>query len=271
VRILVTNDDGVDAVGLHVLARRLVELGDVVVAAPDREYSGASAALGTLHLIRPEVHRVDIDGVPEAWSVTGPPALCVMFGRLGVFGGPFDLVVAGINPGANAGRAIYHSGTVGAALTARNGSVSGLAVSQAVEDFGVEGQGWDDMLADQHWDTAAEVGVRVARAMLADLPTDPIVINVNVPNRQIDELVGWRRTEVALMPPRALASAELIPRLGHDGAFDVHMAWGDPLELPTDTDSGAVEAGYVAITALCRIIDDAAVDLASIGAALDEM
>ncbi|MEY2430595.1 MAG: 5/3-nucleotidase [Acidimicrobiaceae bacterium] len=270
-RILVTNDDGVDAVGLHVLARRLVELGDVVVAAPDREYSGASAALGTLHLIRPEVHRVEVEGVPEAWSVTGPPALCVMFGRLGVFGEPFDLIVSGINPGANAGRAIYHSGTVGAALTARNGGVSGLAVSQAVENFGVEGQGWDDMLVDQQWDTAAEVGARVARALLADLPADPIVVNVNVPNRRLDELAGWRRTEVALMPPRALAGAELIPKLGHDGAFDVRMEWGDPLLLPADTDSGAVEAGYVAITALCRITDDAAVDLAGIAAALDAM
>jgi 5'-nucleotidase len=202
VRILVTNDDGVDAVGLHILARRLVELGDVVVAAPDREYSGASAALGTLHLIRPEVHRVDIAGVPEAWSVTGPPALCVMFARLGVFGAPFDLVVSGINPGANAGRAIYHSGTVGAALTARNGGVSGLAVSQAVDDFGIEGQGSDDMLADQHWDTAAEIGIKVARAMLDDLPVEPIVLNVNVPNVPRAELAGWRRTEVALLPPR---------------------------------------------------------------------
>ncbi|MEY2451623.1 MAG: 5/3-nucleotidase [Acidimicrobiaceae bacterium] len=267
-RILVTNDDGVDAVGLHVLARRLGELGDVVVAAPDREYSGASAALGTLHLIRPEVHRVRIDGVPEAWSITGPPALCVMFARLGVFGAPFDLVVSGINPGANAGRAIYHSGTVGAALTARNGGVSGLAVSQAVDDFGVEGQGWDDMLADQRWETAAEVGARVAKEMLGNLPTDPIVINVNVPNRPIDQLAGWRRTEVALLPPRALASAALIPKVGHDGAFEVRMDWGDPLELPVDTDSGAVEAGYVAVTALCRIVDDSAVDLTRIGTAL---
>jgi 5'-nucleotidase len=269
VRILVTNDDGVDAVGLHILARRLVELGDVVVAAPDREYSGASAALGTLHLIRPEVRRVDLDGVPEAWSVTGPPALCVMFARLGVFGAPFDLVVSGINPGANAGRAIYHSGTVGAALTARNGGVSGLAVSQAVDDFGVEGQGWDDMLADQEWDTAADIGVRVARAMLDDLPDEPIVLNVNVPNRPLTKLAGWRRTEVARLPPRTLATATLVAKAGHDGAFDVQMEWGDPLILPDDTDSGAVEAGYVTVTALCRIVDDASVDLARVAAALD--
>lgn len=270
-RILVTNDDGVDAVGLHVLARRLVELGDVVVAAPDREYSGAGAALGTLHLIRPEVRRVTIDGVPESWSVTGPPALCVMFARLGVFGGPFDLVVSGINPGANAGRAIYHSGTVGAALTARNGGAAGLAVSQAVTGFGVEGQGWDEMVADQHWDTAAEVGTRVARAMLEDVSGDPVVLNVNVPNCALDELAGWRRTEVALLPPRTLASAVLTPKVGHDDAFDVQMAWGDPIELPVHTDSGAVEAGYVAITALCRITDDASVDLARVTAALDDV
>lgn len=270
-RILVTNDDGVDAVGLHVLARRMVGCGDVVVAAPDQEYSGASAALGTLHLIRPEIRRVDIGGVPEAWSVTGPPALCVMFSRLGVFGGPFDLVVSGINPGANTGRAIYHSGTVGAALTARNGGVSGVAVSQAVDDFGVEGQGWDEMLADQRWDTAAEVGARVVRAVLDDLPDDPIVVNVNVPNRPIAELAGWRRTEVAMLPPRALASAELVPKVGHDGTFHVRMDWGDPIELPEHTDSGAVEAGYVSVTALGRIADDDARDLTRVAAALDRL
>ena len=270
-RILVTNDDGVDAVGLHVLARRLVELGDVIVAAPDREYSGAGAALGTLHLIRPEVRRVELDGVPEAWSVTGPPALCVMFSRLGVFGGAFDLVVSGINPGANAGRAIYHSGTVGAALTARNGRVSGLAVSQAVVGFGVEGQGWDDMIANQHWDTAAEVGARVAKAMLTELPEDPIVVNVNVPNRPLDELKGWRRTEVALLPPRTLASAQMVPMVGHDGAFEVRMEWGDPIVLPEDTDSGAVEAGYVAITALSRLLDDPTVALDHVTAALEAL
>ncbi|MGQ0831391.1 MAG: 5'/3'-nucleotidase SurE [Microthrixaceae bacterium] len=269
-RILVTNDDGVDAVGLHVLARRLTSLGDVVIAAPDREYSGAGAALGTLHLIRPEVRRVDIDGVAEAWSVTGPPALCVMFARLGVFGEPFDLVVSGINPGANSGRAIYHSGTVGAALTARNGGVSGLAVCQAVDDFGVEGQGWDEMLVHQQWDTAADVGAQVAKAILADLPADPIVVNVNVPNRRLEDIAGWRRTEVALLPPRTLASAELIPKAGHDGAFDVQMAWGDPIVLPADTDSGALEAGFVSITALSRILDDTTIDLERLAPAIHD-
>ena len=241
----------------------------MVVAAPDREYSGASAAVGTLHLMRPEVRRVGMPGVPEAWSVTGPPALCVIFARLGVFGGAFDLVVSGINPGANVGRAVYHSGTVGAALTGRLGGVSALAVSQAVEGFGVEGQGWDEMLVGQQWDTAADVAVRVARAMLDEPSEDAVVLNVNVPNRPLDQLAGWRRVEVARLPPRTLATADLIPIAGHDGAFEVQMHWGDQIELPVDTDSGAVEAGYVSLTALCRMTDDPTVDLTAVGVALD--
>ena len=148
-RILVTNDDGIDSVGLHVLARAMRPHGDVVVIAPDAEYSGASAAFGALHKIQPEVHRSRLDGIDEAWAVTGPPALCVMFARLGAFGPPFDLIVSGINPGANVGRSVYHSGTVGATLTGRNGGVSGVAVSQSVTAFGVEGQGWDEMLVNQ--------------------------------------------------------------------------------------------------------------------------
>jgi 5'-nucleotidase len=264
VRILVTNDDGIDATGLKVLARRLSDLAEVVVVAPDREYSGSGAALGALHVIQPEVRRETLEGVREAWSVTGPPALCVVFARLGVFDGPFDLVVSGINPGANTGRAVYHSGTVGAALTARNGGVSGVAVSQAVEGFGVEGQGWDEMLEGQHWDTAAEVGAGVVERLLKALPEEPVVINVNVPSCPLDEIAGWRRTEVADMPPRTLATAVLVPKAGHEGAYDVRMDWGDPIEAPLDTDSGAVEAGYVSITALGRMADDPTVDLRSL-------
>ena len=112
-RILVTNDDGIDSEGLHVLARAMAEHGDVTIVAPDDEYSGASAALGALHRIHPEVHQMRVEGVAEGWAVSGPPALCVMFARLGAFGPPFDLVVAGINPGVNVGRSVYHSGTVG--------------------------------------------------------------------------------------------------------------------------------------------------------------
>ena len=172
-RILVTNDDGIDSVGLHVLARRLTVLGDVTVVAPDQEFSGAGAAIGALHVIQPEVHTATVAGIDRAWAVSGPPALCVMFVRLGAFGPLPDLIVSGINPGANVGRSVYHSGTVGATLTGRNGMIPGIAVSQSVADFGIEGQGYDEMLAGQHWESAAElVAVSAAQAVLADPPPD---------------------------------------------------------------------------------------------------
>jgi 5'-nucleotidase len=267
-RILVTNDDGIDSVGLHVLARAMVPLGDVVVVAPDSEYSGASAALGALHLLQPEVKRTTVEGVPEAWTVNGPPGLCVMFARLGVFG-PIDLVVSGINPGANVGRAIYHSGTVGAALTARNGGTSGVAVSQAVAEYGVEGQAWDEMIADQHWDTAAQVAAAVVASVLDAPEADPVVVNVNVPNVPRDELVGWRHTEVAPVPPRTVASGVLHPIDGREGAFSVAMTWGDPIELPPETDSGAVERGVVAVSYLSRLEHVERRDLAGVAERLD--
>jgi 5'-nucleotidase len=270
VRILVTNDDGIDSLGLHVLARRLTEVGDVVVVAPDREYSGFGAALGTLHLMQPEVQREQIEGVPEAWSVGGPPALCVYFARFGCFG-PIDLVVAGINPGANTGRAIYHSGTVGAAITARNGGVNGIAVSQSVIGFGVEGQGWDEMIQDQRWDTAAEVAARVTEVVAADLPDPPIVVNVNVPNVGIEEITAWRHAEVGTIPPRSVQTATLVPRAGYEETFTVDMQWGDPIPLPIETDGGSVEAGEVAISYLGRILHDQAASLDAVDAALDDL
>lgn len=267
-RLLLTNDDGIDSVGLHVLARAMREHGDVVVAAPDSEYSGAGAALGALHIMQPEVRRAEIDGIDEAWAVNGPPGLCVMLMRLGVFG-RVDLVVAGINPGANVGRAVYHSGTVGATLTARNAGISGVAVSQAVAGFGVEGQGWDEMIADQHWDSAAHVGSRVVGAVLRSTTDEPVVVNVNVPNLPVDELRGWRHAEVGLLPPRAVVEATMKPIEGREDVFAVQFQWGDAIELPPETDGGAIERDEVTVSYISRLEAQPRNDLAAVDEALD--
>ncbi len=275
-RILVTNDDGIDALGLHVLTAAICDLdGDheVVVVAPDREFSGAGASLGALHLIQPEVRRAHIDGcrAAEIWTVSGPPALCVMFARLGAFGPQFHLVVAGINPGANVGRAVYHSGTVGAVLTARNGNTSGVAVSQSVSGFGVEGQGWDETIKDQHWESAATVGATVAQALVDDMPPQPVVVNVNVPNLPLDRIDGWRHTAVGRLPPRAMSGATLEPVPGHGDSYRVAMTWGDKVELDPSTDGGAVEDGHVAISYLSRIVHEDRDDMVAATVALDAL
>ncbi len=251
-RILVTNDDGIESVGLHMLARAMTEFGDVVVVAPNEEYSGYGAAFGPLHLIDPEVRRTSIDGVPESWHVTGPPALCVTFGRLGVFG-HYDLVVAGINVGANVGRSIYHSGTVGACLTARNSGVNAVAVSQSIENFGVEGQGLEEVLATQKWESAAAVAASAVSGLIKDLPEEPVVLNINVPGRDLADIKGWRRTQVGIEPPRSVSDAELVQRDGDADSFRVKMGWGDAIDLPEHTDGGAVMAGWVSVSWLSRM------------------
>ena len=270
-RILLTNDDGIDSVGLHVLARAMRPHGEVVIIAPDREYSGAGAALGALHLIQPEVQRCHVDGIDESWAVTGPPALCVMFARLGAFGDRFDLVVSGINPGANVGRSVYHSGTIGAVLSGRNGGLSGVAVSQSVKGFGVEGQGWDEMLIGQQWDSAAAVASSIVGGLVADMPATPVVVNPNVPNLPLAEIIQWRHTRVGTEPPRRMSSAVLEPKEGHDSTFYVRMAWGDAVDLPADTDGGTIEADVVSVSYLTRLAEERRDDMSTAEAALDAL
>ena len=253
-RIMVTNDDGIDSVGLHVLARAVAEHGDVTVIAPDSEYSGGGAAIGALWQAQHEVHEVSIDGIDRAYSVTGAPALCVMFARMGAFGDPPDLIVSGINPGANVGRSVYHSGTIGACLTGRNGGITGIAVSQSVPHFGVEGQAWEDVVADMPWDTAATVAADLVGAFVAAPPEAGSVLNVNVPGVPLEELTSYRWTEVGMSPPRAISTATLEPRPGHVGAYRVEMAWGDAEELAPETDTGAIMNGEVSLTWLSRIL-----------------
>jgi 5'-nucleotidase len=252
----VTNDDGIESAGLHELARTLVPLGEVVVVAPDREFSGSSASLGALIDMEPVVRRHHCDDGYEAWSLTGPPALCVVFARLGVFGGRFDLAVSGVNPGANVGRAIYHSGTVGAATTARLGRISSIAVSQDVDSGSVEGQAFPGTIENQHWTTAAEIAAAAAAALLADPPAEAVLLNINVPNLPREQLRGWRRTTIAALPTRALQSATLEPIAGAPDTYRSVVVWGDVLDLPAETDGGAVERGEVSVTWLTPFLPD---------------
>lgn len=272
VRILVTNDDGITSEGLHVLAREMRAHGEVVVAAPDSEYSGAGASIGALNRIRPEISRATIDGIDESWAVTGPPALVIFMARFGALGDPFDLVVSGINPGANVGRAVYHSGTIGATLTARNGGLSGVAVSQSAL-FTAMGQGFEPQLDDQNWQTAATVASSVVGALITDLPAEPAVVNVNVPDVPIDELKGWRRGAIATAIGRGVTTASVTPKDGVDGTFEVEFAWGDRTSeaLPDGSDSRAVEDGYAAISWLSRISDDQRDDTGAVDAALADL
>jgi len=252
-RLLLTNDDGIDSVGLHVLARSMKQFGDVIIVAPDREFSGAGAAIGAIWEMRPEVESVSIDDFDESWAVSGSPALCVMFAMRGAFGPPPDLIVSGINPGANVGRSVYHSGTIGATLTGRNAGVTGVAVSQSVTDFGVEGQAWEESIKDLRWQTAADVAAAAVGAIIDLPPAEPSILNINVPNLPVEDIAGWQWATVGQEPPRALSTATLEAKTGHLGRYHVNMDYGTDHAQPVGTDTATIQDHHVSLTWLSRL------------------
>ena len=187
-RTLITNDDGIDSPGLHVLARAAREAGlDVTVAAPMWQSSGSSASIvaaeddGRIGIERREVP--GLDGVP-AYAVRGGPGLVALIAAHGAFGDPAELVLSGVNHGANVGRAILHSGTVGAALTGGLNGAWGAAISL---DVGMNP-------TEFHWDAAAAAALELLPFLL-ERPRGTVV-NLNVPNAPTNRGV----VEAALAP-----------------------------------------------------------------------
>lgn len=235
-RVLVTNDDGVDAPGFAPLVAAVVSAGhDVVAAPPQTDMSGQSAAIGRLHADRSiDVEERVLPGLESVpcHAVAGPPALCVIAGNLGAFGERFDIVVSGINPGPNTGGAVLHSGTVGAALTAANFGFSGLAVSMATGD-------------PMHWETAAALALP-ALEWLADQPARTVV-NLNTPNLPLDAVRGVRWGALASFGSVRTALVE-----SRGGRLQMEFV-GRRDEHPEHTDAGLLDRGYASLTLLTGI------------------
>jgi 5'-nucleotidase len=237
-RVLVTNDDGIASEGLHALAAGIADLGlDVVVVAPDADLSGSSASLGRIasdeHL---DVRQVELPTCPDvpAWALKAPPAMCVLAARLGAFGPTPEIVVSGINPGANVGRAILHSGTVGAALTAQNFGARGLAVSLD----------WKEPLP---WATAC-AAAREVLGQLADAPPRT-VLNLNVPAVPPEELRGirWARLDAFGSVRSAMSGAE-------EGRLQFELVTTD-VEPAPDSDRGLMNQGYASLTSVVGVAE----------------
>ena len=242
-RVLVTNDDGVYAPGIAALARAAVDAGhDVVVAAPLDDRSGSGAGIGPTrageHITYEAVTVAGLEDTPT-FGIEGPPALAVMVARLGAFGDPPELVLSGVNPGPNTGRATLHSGTVGAALTAANFGISGVAVSIGTGDHIL-------------WDTATRLALLAIDWIASG--GSRVVLNINVPNVPVDQLAGVRRARLA---PFGTVRAALADA-GH-GRLQIEFR--DTSErLAPDTDTALVMAGFAAVTPLRGIRLEEAVD-----------
>lgn len=233
-RVLITNDDGFDAPGIRALARVLADDFDVTVAAPDRDRSGAGTGIGHFDAAAGiPMRRVDI-GIERAFALDGPPGLAVMAAALGAFGEPFPVIVSGINAGRNTGQSVIHSGTVGAALTARTFGSHGLAVSLEPSDP------W-------HWQTAAEIALAATRWITAQ-DREPIAINLNVPGVEIDQVLGLRTAELDRFGYFRVAAAD---ESGQKLEFEVSER-----EVPAaeGSDTWLLQQRYATITVLGQLL-----------------
>jgi 5'-nucleotidase len=173
--ILLTNDDGIYADGLWSLYRLLHQKHHVAVVAPDRERSAVGHGI-TLH--QPlRAARVTVNGGYQGWAVSGTPADCVKLAVFELLEQPPDIVISGINPGANTGVNLNYSGTVAAAKEAALCGLKALAVS-------IEGS------ESPHFDAAARFVARMADTVNTNGLPKGTFLNINVPNVAYEELAG---------------------------------------------------------------------------------
>jgi 5'-nucleotidase len=246
VKIVITNDDGVAAPGIRHLAREARAAGhDVVVAAPHTEVSGAGAALTATvqegKLLYETVALEGLDGVP-AYSVPASPAYIAVLAGLGAFGERPDVLLSGINRGANAGHAILHSGTVGAVLTGAGDGLRGMAVS--LDILGEVALNALSTVDDdrRNWPAAATIAVGLLE-WLFHAPAGT-ALNLNVPDRPVEAIAGLRPATLAPFGQVQMTLAEH----GSDFVRTALKERGE--ERVPGSDIALLGEGYATITAV---------------------
>jgi 5'-nucleotidase len=227
-RILISNDDGYLSPGLHALAQAMEALGTVDVVAPEQDRSAAS---NSLTLDRPLYVKKAANGYHY---VNGTPTDCVHIALTGLLAHKPDLVVSGINDGANMGDDMLYSGTVAAATEAFLMGIPAIAFSYSKKGY-------------QHLDAARQLAQHITRMLAPRLIEHPMLLNVNFPNCAMDQVKGWKTTRLGKRHP----AQAMVPTTSPKGQ---PMYWigpsGEALDAGEGTDFGAIEQGFVAITAL---------------------
>lgn len=226
--ILISNDDGYLAPGIHELARRMKRFGKVTIVAPEQNHSGAS---NSLTLNRPlSIHQVQED----VYFINGTPSDCVHVALTGLIEDKPDLVLSGINCGQNMGDDTLYSGTVAAATEGFLFGYPSFAFSQIQK-------GWS------HLDSAGAVAERIIESYLKNPFPGPFLFNVNIPNSTIEELSGVLITRLG----RRHSAQPVIEQINPRGEKIYWMgAAGDARDSAQGTDFWATSHGYVSMTPL---------------------
>jgi 5'-nucleotidase len=227
-RILLSNDDGYHAPGLAALYAALSDLGEVTVVAPEQNCSGAS---NSLTLNRPLSVRKAPNGF---YYVNGTPTDCVHLAVTGLLDQLPDIVVSGINLGANMGDDTIYSGTVAAATEGYLLGIPSIAISLT-------------SFAGTHFDTAGRIARQLTEHCLRQPLGAPLLLNVNVPDIPFEALRGQKITRLGRRHRAEGAIKSVTPR--GETVYWIGPA-GPAADAGEGTDFHAVEQGYVAITPL---------------------
>ena len=234
--ILVTNDDGVLSPGLLALVQEMRKLGKVSILAPDRNWSGGGHVKTLDRGLR--VREVRLSDGSQAFTSDGAPSDCVALAALGYIKEPINLVVSGINVGANLGHDVTYSGTVTAAMEAVIAGIPGVAVSLEVPEAQV---------GEIDFGPAARAARRVVEQVIKNGLPPEILLNINVPFLSDEQMHGFRLTRQGLRVYHNRLDERLDPR-----GRPYYWIGGD---APTGvsergSDIGALSEGYVSITPL---------------------
>jgi 5'-nucleotidase len=234
-RILLTNDDGINAPGLYVLEKIAAQLSDDIwICAPSEEQSGAGHSLTLTRPVRMREH------APKRFSVTGTPTDSVTMGLRKALPGPPDLILSGVNRGANLGDDVTYSGTVSAAMEGALAGIRSIALSQVYA-----GEGLGNNVS---FSAAEEWGAKVLKPLL-DAPFAPrTLINVNFPPIAASDVKGIRVVRQGFHDyARGSVVEGMDPRGFPYYWFGLH---GIEHTLGHNTDLEAIAEGYIAVTPL---------------------
>lgn len=237
VNILLANDDGIYAPGLHALRHALERLGDVLVVAPATEQSGVGHSITYLTpLTCKEIFEGDFF---RGWAVEGSPADCVKLGIAELASEPIDLIVSGINGGLNAGINVLYSGTVAAAIEGAFFRLPSIAVSLE-----------HDPHAD--FEAAAEIAVALIRQILESQGERKDLYNINIPTAAAEQYRRGGVPDVLCVPMGVERYGEHYIKRQDPKGRNYYWSTNDPPPRPTDheTDLTALAKGHVTITPL---------------------
>ena len=227
-KILVSNDDGYDAPGITALAAALSSLADVTVVAPSRNRSATSNSITVDRALR--ITKAD-NGF---YFVDGTPADCVHLAVTGFLDFRPDLVVSGVNDGANLGDDTIYSGTVAAAMEGYLLGIASIAVSLAARQA-------------TRFDTAAQVARDIVARYQNSLPSTPWLLNVNVPDVPYAELKGIRTVRLG----RRHQAEPAVKAINEKGEVEYRVGpVGKAADAGPDTDFGTIVEGYASVTPL---------------------